>query len=342
MRREGASDAAMSQTMIILAIALTAALAVGGVAFAFFGLTDGAAKTSRRVAAVSKGTGRPTAKGGPDTTGVSTEKRRRQVQDTLKEIERKQEQSKVKVTLANMLEQADWNVEPRTFYIMTAGIGLGISVLFFFLGYAWYTAILSGFAVGFGFPRWFLGFTISRRKNAFTKEFANAIDIIVRGVKSGLPLNECLKIISNESPDPIGPEFRQIVESQKVGVPLEDSLKRMYERMPIAEVNFFQIVLTIQQKTGGNLAETLMNLSNVLRDRRRLHGKIRALSSEAKASAMIIGALPVIVMLLVYLTTPSYIELLFTERLGNIMLVCCAIWMSIGILVMKKMINFKY
>jgi len=333
----------MSQTMILLAIALTAALAVGGVAFVFLGTGEGSAKTSKRVAAVSRGTGgRGPTKAATDTLGESTAKRRRQVQDTLKEIERKQEQNKTKLTLANMLDQADWKVTPRNFYIMTVGIGLAIAVLFFILGYAWYTAILAGFAVGFGFPRWFLGFTINRRKKSFTKEFANAIDVIVRGVKSGLPLNECLKIISNETPEPVGPEFRQIVEGQKVGIPLEDSLKRMYERMPIPEVNFFQIVLTIQQKTGGNLAETLTNLSNVLRDRKRLHGKIRALSSEAKASAMIIGALPVIVMLLVYLTTPSYIELLFTERLGNIMLVACGFWMSIGILVMKKMINFKY
>ena len=333
----------MTETMMILAISLTAALAVGGAAFAFFGNSDGSAKASKRVAAATRGTGpRGVAKIGADAVTDSNAKRRRQVQDTLKEIERKQEQSKVKVTLANMLDQADWKVEPRTFYIMTVGIGLAITVLFFVLGYAWYTAILAGFAVGFGFPRWFLGFTINRRKRAFTREFANAIDVIVRGVKSGLPLNECLKIISNETPEPVGPEFKQIVEGQKVGIPLEDSLKKMYERMPIAEVNFFQIVLTIQQKTGGNLAETLTNLSNVLRDRKRLSGKIRALSSEAKASAMIIGALPIIVMLLVYLTTPSYIELLFTERMGNIMLVACAFWMSIGILVMKKMINFKY
>jgi tight adherence protein B len=331
----------MSQTMIILAVALTAALAVGGVAFAFLGNMN-EAKTSKRVAAASKGTGRAIKGAAESTAGASTEKRRKQVQETLKEIERKQEQTKAKVTLAQMLEQADWNVAERTFYMMTVGIGIAIAVLFFVLGYAWYTALFAAFAVGFGFPRWFLGFTISRRKNAFTKEFANAIDVIVRGVKSGLPLNECLKIISTETPDPVGPEFKNIIEGQKVGVPLEDSLRRMYERMPIPEVNFFQIVLTIQQKTGGNLAETLTNLSNVLRDRKRLHGKIRALSSEAKASAMIIGALPVIVMILVWLTTPSYIELLFTERMGNIMLVCCVFWMSIGVGVMKKMINFKY
>ena len=210
------------------------------------------------------------------------------------------------------------------------------------IGYAWYVAIGIGFAVGLGLPRWLLGFTINRRKKAFSKEFANAIDVIVRGVKAGLPLNECLKIIANETAEPVGPEFRQIVEGLKVGVTLEDGLKRMYDRMPIAEVNFFQIVLTIQQKTGGNLSEALGNLSSVLRDRKRLHGKIQALSSEAKASAGIIGSLPMVVMGLVYFTTPEYIALLFTERFGNFLLLCCAGWMSVGIFVMKKMIDFKY
>jgi tight adherence protein B len=185
-------------------------------------------------------------------------------------------------------------------------------------------------------------FSVARRKKAFLREFANAIDVIVRGVKSGLPLNECLKIIAAESPEPVGPEFKNIIEGLKVGVTLEEGLRRMYQRMPLAEVNFFQIVLVIQQKTGGNLAEALSNLSAVLRDRKRLQGKIQALSSEAKASAGIIGSLPFIVGLLVYFTSPDYIILLFTERVGNFVLLCCLIWMSMGIFVMKKMINFKF
>jgi tight adherence protein B len=228
------------------------------------------------------------------------------------------------------------------FHIITIGVGVVTMAAFFILGYSWYVAIGIGFAVGFGLPRWLLGFTIKRRKKAFTREFANAIDVIVRGVKAGLPLNECLKIIANESGEPVGPEFKQILEGMKVGVTLEDALKKMYDRMPIPEVNFFQIVLTIQQKTGGNLSEALGNLSGVLRDRKRLHGKIQALSSEAKASAGIIGSLPIVVMGLVYATTPEYIALLFTERFGNFLLLCCAVWMSLGILVMKKMIEFKY
>jgi tight adherence protein B len=329
-------------TIILLAIALTVALAVAGVAFAFLGAGN-EARTNKRVASVSRGTGgRGATVKGADTAGESNAKRRKQVQETLKEIDRKAEAVKQRPTLGAMLDQADWNIDVRMFYIITIGVGVVIAAAFMILGYAWYVALGIGFAVGLGLPRWLLGYTINRRKKAFTREFANAIDVIVRGVKAGLPLNECLKIIANESGEPVGPEFRQIVEGLKVGVTLEDGLKKMYERMPIAEVNFFQIVLTIQQKTGGNLSEALGNLSGVLRDRKRLHGKIQALSSEAKASAGIIGSLPVMVMGLVYVTTPEYIMLLFTERFGNFLLICCVTWMSIGIFVMKKMISFKY
>jgi tight adherence protein B len=328
-------------TLILMAIALTVALAVGGVAFAFLGTSE-SNRATKRVASVSRGTGRAVAKSTTDTGGESTAKRRKQVQETLKEIDRKAEAVKQRPTLGAMLQQADWNVDARMFHIITGGIGVVTMGAFFFLGYSWYVAIGIGFAVGFGLPRWLLGFTIKRRKKAFTREFANAIDVIVRGVKAGLPLNECLKIIANESGEPVGPEFKQILEGMKVGVTLEDALKKMYDRMPIPEVNFFQIVLTIQQKTGGNLSEALGNLSGVLRDRKRLQGKIQALSSEAKASAGIIGSLPIIVMALVYLTTPDYIALLFTDRFGNFLLLCCGVWMSLGIFVMKKMIDFKY
>jgi tight adherence protein B len=164
----------------------------------------------------------------------------------------------------------------------------------------------------------------------------------VRSVKSGLPTSDALKIVSREFRDPVGGEFKRLVESMKLGVTLEQALKRMYENMPTTEVSFFAIVMTIQQKSGGNLSEALGNLAAVLRDRKRLQGKIRAMSSEAKASAMIIGALPPGVMGLVYVTTPAYMSLLFTERAGNLMLAGCVVWMGLGIFVMKKMINFKH
>ncbi len=202
-------------------------------------------------------------------------------------------------------------------------------------------ALAGGIVGGLGLPRWFIMLARGRRMKKFTSEFANSIDVIVRGIKTGLPLNECLKIIANEAPEPICTEFHELVESQTLGVTLEDALKRMYQRMPLQEVNFFAVVLAIQQKTGGNLAEALSNLSGVLRSRKLMREKIAALSSEAKASALIIGSLPPGVMAMVYVTTPDYMSLMFTDNLGRMMLMGGLMWMGTGIFVMKKMVSFK-
>ena len=166
--------------------------------------------------------------------------------------------------------------------------------------------------------------------------------MIVRGIKAGLPLLDCLKMIATEAPEPMRSEFRGIIETQTVGIPLGEACLKLYERIPVAETNFFGIVIAIQQRAGGNLSEALGNLSTVLRERKKMKSKIKAMSMEAKASAAIIGALPIIVMTLVWLTSPEYIELLWTEALGRVMLACCAIWMFIGVMVMRKMINFDF
>jgi tight adherence protein B len=328
----------MSDTLFIVMVGISALFVVGGVAFAFLG--GGDERAAKRVAAVAGG--RKGASKALEAAADNNAQRRKNVQDTLKELDRKQKATRARVSMAQMIEQAGWTMKPATFYMISGGMALAVALTLVVMQYSIWIALLAGFAAGAGLPRWWMGMKISGRKKAFVKEFANAIDVIVRGVKAGLPLNECLKVIANEASDPVGPEFRHLIESMKIGVTLEDALKKMYERMPTPEVNFFQIVLSIQSKTGGNLSEALSNLSGVLRDRKRLHGKIQALSSEAKASALIIGSLPLVVMLLVYLTTPAYINVLFTERLGNIMLLACAFWMSIGVLIMKKMINFKY
>ena len=170
----------------------------------------------------------------------------------------------------------------------------------------------------------------------------DAVDVIVRGIKAGLPLLDSLKMIATEAPEPMRSEFRGIIETQTIGIPLSEACLKLYERIPVAEANFFGIVIAIQQRAGGNLSEALGNLSAVLRDRKKMKAKIKAMSMEAKASASIIGALPIIVMLLVYLSSPDYIELLWTEALGRVMLACSAIWMFIGIMVMRKMINFDF
>jgi tight adherence protein B len=203
-------------------------------------------------------------------------------------------------------------------------------------------AVAAGFAAGFGAPRWLLSYLKKRRENKFLDTFPDAVDVIVRGIKAGLPLLECMRIVANESAEPVKSEFRSMVETQTVGIPLGDAVTKLYEHLPLAECNFFAIVIGIQQKTGGNLSEALGNLSHVLRDRKKMKAKIQAMSMEAKASAAIIGALPVVVMILVYLTSPDYIELLWTHPMGRMMLVACAVWMSMGTLVMKKMINFDF
>ena len=196
--------------------------------------------------------------------------------------------------------------------------------------------------MGFGMPLWLLKFLKRRREAQFLQSFPDAVDIIVRGIKAGLPLLDSMRIITTDAPEPLKSEFRAIIETQTVGIPLGEACGRLYERIPVPEANFFGIVIAIQQKAGGNLSEALGNLSRVLRDRKRMKAKIQAMSMEAKASAMIIGCLPLAVMALVYITSPQYIELLWTHPMGRMMLAASAAWMTMGVLVMRKMINFDF
>ncbi|HEY0107455.1 MAG TPA: type II secretion system F family protein [Rhizomicrobium sp.] len=320
--------------MLYLVALMFVALALGGGYYAF-AAGDG---RQARVSAIAK----PQASGrggkAPDTAAL----KRKNVQALLKEIESKQSEKNQKISLRRRLDQAGLpNVSTRNYWI-ASGCFSAVATLFCVLsGQSWIVDVLACFVCLLGLPRWVLGFLKARREKAFTAEFANAIDVIVRSVKSGLPTNEAMRIVAREMQGPCGGEFNRLCESLKVGVTLEQAVKKMFESMPTPEVSFFGIVMTIQQKSGGNLSEALGNLAGVLRDRKRLHGKIKAMSSEAKASAGIIGSLPPGVMGIVYLTTPDYMKLLFTERMGNIMLLFCVIWMGTGIGVMRKMINFK-
>ena len=325
-------------TFGMIGIAFLIFCAIGGVAFAFAGM--GGEKAKKRIATVARpgGNARLTTKGGGDTN----QQRRKNVQQMLKDLEEKQAEHKKRPSIRRRIEMAGLEIQVGTYWKLSALAGVLAMAGVYFYGQALYVVALAGFVVGLGLPRWILGFLKKRREKAFTREFASAIDVIVRSVKTGLPVNEALKVVSTEIPDPVGAEFRSLLEGLKVGVTMEQGLKRMYERMPTTEVNFFGIVMTIQQKTGGNLSEALQNLSNVLRDRKRLEGKIKAMSSEAKASASIIGSLPPGVMGLVYMSTPDYIALLFTQDMGKLMLAGCVTWMFIGIMVMKKMIAFKF
>ncbi len=326
----------MSAPVIFAVVAVLLVLGFGGAALAF---AESGGTSKKRLQSVSRQTAvGSAARNTPD----AHQQRRRNVQALLKDIEKQQAQQKQRPTLRRRLEQAGLSITQRTFWII-CGIAACVAVAACLLTHRpWYVALCAALFIGLGLPRWVVSFLIKRRIKAFTNEFANAIDVIVRSVKSGLPTNEALKIVAREMAPPVGPEFFKLTEGLKVGVTLEAGLKKMFENMPTSEVSFFGIVMTIQQKSGGNLSEALGNLAGVLRDRKRLQGKIKAMSSEAKASAMIIGSLPPVVGFLVWMSTPTYIESLFTERMGNLMLVGCGLWMATGIWVMSKMIAFKH
>jgi tight adherence protein B len=311
-------------------------LALGGAAFVF---ADGG-NSKARVASLA---GREAVRTPHATSEASGGGRRKNIQNVLKELDNKKAENKRTMTVRRRLDRAGFPDTPiRTFWIASAGASAVAFVFCLLYGQTLPVSLLAAFAAGLGLPRWVVGFLGNRRERKFTHDFAGAIDVIVRSVKSGLPSHDALKVVASEFADPVGGEFKRLTEGLKLGLTLDEALKRMYESMPTAEVGFFGIVMTIQSKSGGNLSEALSNLATVLRDRKRLIGKIKAMSSEAKASAMIIGSLPPVVMGIVYLTTPNYITLLFTEKLGNLLLAGCATWMGIGILVMKKMINFKH
>jgi tight adherence protein B len=267
--------------------------------------------------------------------------RREQVEESLKELELRQSQAK-RPPLSTRIHQAGLAWSKRQFILISAALGLAAFVAAFIANAGPLVALSLAFAAGLGAPRWLLAFLKKRRQARFLHAFPDAVDVIVRGIKAGLPLLECIRIVTNDAPEPVKSEFRAIVETQTIGMPLGEACAKLHERMAVPEANFFGIVIAIQQKSGGNLSEALGNLSRVLRDRKKMKAKIQAMSMEAKASAAIIGALPVIVMLLVYITSPDYISLLWTHPMGRVMLVCSAFWMSMGVLVMKKMINFDF
>jgi tight adherence protein B len=319
-----------------IAMFFLATVAVGGVVWVFvYPILSGERKAEKRMASVAKTA--PVAR----TARGAQKSRRDVVEATLKEFEERHKKSK-HMPLSVRIAQAGLTWSKRQFIILSAGVGIVMFVGGFLSGAGLIAAAALAFAGAFGLPRWLLFYLKKRREAKFLNVFPDAVDIIVRGVKAGLPLLDCLKMITVESSEPVKSEFRAIVETQAIGIPLGEACGKLYEEMPVPEANFFGIVVTIQQRAGGNLAEALGNLSRVLRDRKKMKAKIQAMSQEAKASAAIIAALPVAVMTLVYITSPEYISLLWTEPLGRLMLAASAIWMSIGVLVMKKMINFDF
>ncbi len=278
-------------------------------------------------------------------TSATPSARRRNVQETLKDLEAKQKHKASKSTNPPMqlrLAQAGLSLTILRFYIYSVLTGLVLFVVCLLVGLPIFLVLGAGFVGAVGLPRFLVNFIRKRRHAAFIDELANAVEVIVRGVKAGLPLNDCLRMIASEAKEPVKSEFRTVVEAMQLGMPIDEAVTRMYERVPLPETNFFGIVLSIQSKAGGNLSEALGNLAKVLRERKKMRAKIQAMSMEAKSSAGIIGSLPVIVTVLVYLTSPDYILVLFVTPIGQIVLGISLLWMLIGVFVMKRMIAFDF
>lgn len=330
----------------IIAIVLLVAVSTGAVAYGvLFSRIETDKKTSSRINRVrSAETDTNQMKAARDRV-QEVSKRRKSVQDSLKELEKRQQQEKTKkanaTSLKAKLAQSGLSVTLTQFYLMSAVLGLVVLAMTFLSGMPPLVMAGASFVAGLGLPRWIVGFLVKRRQKKFLEEFPNSLDVMVRSIRSGLPLNDAIRMIASDGQEPVKAEFRRMVESQQLGLSVPDSVARMHQTMPLNEVSFFSIVIAIQGQAGGNLSEALSNLSRVLRDRKKMKAKVNALSMEAKASAAIIGALPFIVALLVYLTSPGYIMILFTDSRGHLILGFSAVWMSIGLLVMRNMINFE-
>jgi tight adherence protein B len=330
--------------LTVLALIVLVAVSAGGLAYAFlFQQIEVDKKTATRVNRVKAAETDHVNKKAARDRVQELSKRRKSVQENLKDLERKQnEKSKNNkdFSLRGRIFQAGLSISTSQFYLFSAAFGLVLFLFLFISGLPLLVTTAAAFVAGAGLPRWILGFLTKRRQKKFLTELPNSLDVMCRSIKSGLPLNDAIRLIAADGQEPVKTEFQRVIDAQQVGMGIPEAVTRMMLTMPLSEVNFFATVITIQSQAGGNLSEALANLSKVLRERRKMRAKVNALSMEAKASACIIGALPFIVALLVYLSSPQYIMILFTDPRGHIILGVSAVWMSIGIFVMRNMINF--
>jgi tight adherence protein B len=243
--------------------------------------------------------------------------------------------------LRRRLEMTGKNISLAKYGMISLGIGIVIAAAMLMRGAPFLLSVFAGLFFGLGGPYWYIGKLITRRVTKFNSNFPDAIELMVRGLRSGLPITETLGIVASEIPGPVGVEFRAVSDKMKIGRTMEVALQETADRMGTAEFQFFVITLAIQRETGGNLAETLSNLADVLRKRAQMKLKIRAMSSESKASAYIIGSLPFVVFTLVWFVNPHYMAGFFVDERLIIAGLGGMVWMGIGAFIMAKMINFE-
>ncbi len=329
----------MNETIMIAVIAgallLCAMLAGGGLIMA----RASHSTYRKRLAAVSGAANRERRQrgGGKDTSGA----RRKQIQGKIRELEEHRKQTVRKQALKDLLVQAGSKVSVGQFYLYSALFAIVATSIYIALGYTPWGAAPVALVSFLGIPRFVMKRKAKKRQKLFTKHFANSIDVIVRGVRSGLPVNECLRIIAREAPEPVAGEFDQLIEGIKIGQPLDEVMERGLRRIPTTEYKFFAIVLAIQQQTGSNLAETLAGLSSVLRERKKMADKVKSITSEARTTALIIGSLPFCMAAVMTLTSYEYIALLWRADMGHYMIAGGITLIAMGTFIMWRMISFE-
>jgi len=312
---------------------------IGALGLAFVPSLVGSARAEKRIKSFNRASLGPNR---PDRASRERDERLRAAQKTIREQTKVKTAKKKRISLQARIYQAGMKITPAAFIRNSTILGALIFITTFLLEVPLLFSGVFALAGGYVVPRWYLRRRTKKLQKKFLDELPNAVEAIVRGVKTGLPLNDCIRVVANEVKEPVRSEFARVLNAQSMGKSMDQAIAMIYERVPLSEVNFFVVVISVQQQSGGNLSEALSNLSRVLRDRKKLAGKVKAMSSEAKASAMIIGSLPFIVATLVSFVTPSYLLPLIQTPVGNVALGVAALMMSLGVFIMNRMIQFDY
>lgn len=322
-----------------LILALLAVVCVGAVGFAFVPSLLGSSRADKRIKALQ---GDIQANRVATSAARAREQRRKSIQDALKSQTGQIDKRKKRVPLQDQIFQAGMKIKRNDFIRNQVMFGVAFLAVCFLLQVPLLFAVVFGIAAGYLLPKMYLGHRRKKFQEQFLEELPNAVEAIVRGVKSGLPLNDSMRLVAKEVKEPVKSEFQRVLDQQSLGKSMSEAVTILYDRVPLSEVNFFIVVITVQQQAGGNLSEALGNLARVLRNRKKMKQKVKAMSSEAKASAGIIGSLPFVVAVLVTLTTPAYLLPLVQTPIGMFWLGIAAILMATGIFVMNRMVQFDF
>lgn len=325
--------------MTPLILAILAVVAVGAAGLALVPSMLGNSRADKRISALK---GDIQANRREANATRDRDQRRKDIQQTLKTQTDLLEKRKRRIPLQDRIYQAGFKTKVSVFVRNQIIVGAVIFVVCFLLQVQLLFALVFGISGGYLLPRMFLANRRKRFQAAYLDELPNAVEAIVRGVKSGLPLNNSMRVVAKEVKEPVKSEFQRVLDQQAVGKSMAEAVNVLYDRVPLPEVNFFIVVITVQQQAGGNLSEALGNLARVLRNRKKMKQKVKAMSSEAKASAGIVGSLPFIVATLVSLTTPGYLLPLVQTQIGMIWLGIAVILMATGLFIMSRMVQFDF